>query len=191
MLNKSNYRYLLSDLSILKGVGKKTTNLLKKKGINNIFDLLWRLPKSFTDLSLSSKIKDLKIDENQTVTIIPNKYNFPRKRNLPNRVLCSDETGEIECVFFNSYEGYVKKILPLGKEITVSGKIGYFKNKYQITNPKYVSEDSSLIKQVHNKYSLTEGISEKIYNKIIKQIIDKLPKLEEWHSSIILNKFNK
>ena len=38
MLNKSNYRYLLSDLSILKGVGKKTTNLLKKKGINNIFD---------------------------------------------------------------------------------------------------------------------------------------------------------
>ena len=80
--------------------------------------------------------------------------------------------------------------LPLGKEITVSGKIGYFKNKYQITNPNYVSEDSSLIKQVHNKYSLTEGISEKIYNKIIKQIIDKLPNLEEWHSSKILNKFN-
>ena len=127
MLNKSNYRYLLSDLSILKGVGKKTANLLKKKGINNIFDLLWRLPKSFTDLSLSSKIKDLKIDENQTVTIIPNKYNFPRKRNLPNRVLCSDETGEIECVFFNSYEGYIRKILPLGKEITISGKIKFFR----------------------------------------------------------------
>ena len=31
MDNKSNYKYLLSDLSILKGVGNKTTNLLKKK----------------------------------------------------------------------------------------------------------------------------------------------------------------
>ncbi len=189
MNNKTNYEYLLSDLSSLKGVGTKTKNLLKKKKINNLFDLLWKLPKSYTDRSLSSKIKDLKIGEIQTVTIIPQKYNFPRIRKLPNRVLCSDETGEIDCIFFNSYEGYIKKILPLGKEITISGKIGHFRNKYQITNPKYVSEDSSLIKQTHNKYSLTEGISEKIYNKIINQIINDLPVFNEWHSKIILSKF--
>ena len=157
MDNKSNYEYLLSDLSSLKGVGIKTTNLLKKKKVNNIFDLLWRLPKSYTDRSLSSKIKDLRIGENQTITIKPQKYSFPRVRNLPNKVLCSDETGQIDCIFFNSYEGYVRKILPLGKEITVSGKIGYFRNKYQLTNPKYVSEDSSIIQQKHNNYSLTEG----------------------------------
>jgi len=190
MDNKSNYKYLLSDLTTLKGVGIKTTNLLKKKKINNIFDLLWKLPKSYTDRSLSTKIKDLRIGEEQTINIIPQKYSFPRVRNLPNRILCSDETGEIECIFFNSYEGYVRKILPLGKEITVSGKIGYFRNKYQLTNPKYLSEDSSLIKQKHNTYSLTEGISEKIYNKIINQIIEKLPILDEWHSKNILDKFD-
>ncbi len=189
MNNKTNYEYLLSDLSSLKGVGTKTKNLLKKKNINNLFDLLWKLPKSYTDRSLSSKIKDLKIGEIQTVTIIPQKYNFPRIRKLPNRVLCSDETGEIDCIFFNSYEGYIKKILPLGKEITVSGKIGHFRNKYQITNPKYVSEDSTLIRQTHNKYSLTEGISEKIYNKIINQIINNLPIFNEWHSKSIISKF--
>ena len=190
MDNKSNYKYLLSDLTLLKGVGVKTTNLLKKKKIYNIFDLLWKLPKSFTDRSLSSKIKDLKIGENQTITITVEKYSFPRVRNLPNRVLCSDETGNIDCIFFNSYEGYVRKVLPLGKEITISGKVGYFRNKYQLTNPKYISEDSSLIKQKYNKYSLTEGISEKLYNKIINQIIDKLPILNEWHTKKILNKFN-
>ena len=189
MTNKSNYEYLLSDLTKLKGVGTKTTALLKKKKINNIFDLLWKLPKSYTDRSHSVKIKDLKIGENQTITIIPQKYSFPRIRNLPNKVTCSDETGEIDCIFFNSYEGYVKKILPLGKEITVSGKIGFFRNKYQLTNPKYISEDSLLIKQKHNTYSLTEGISEKIYNKIINQIITNLPLLHEWHSENILNKF--
>ena len=190
MNNKSNYKYLLSDLSNLKGVGSKTSNLLKKKKINNIFDLLWKLPKSYTDRSLSSKIKDLRVGLNQTVTIIPQKYLFPRVRNLPNRVLCSDETGELDCVFFNSYEGYIKKILPIGKEITVSGKIGIFKNKYQITNPKYISEDSILIKQKHNTYSLTDGISEKVYNKIIKQIINNLPILDEWHSKNILSRFD-
>ena len=190
MDNKSNYKYLLSDLTALKGVGIKTTNLLKKKKINNIFDLLWKLPKSYTDRSLSSKIKDLRIGEVQTITIIPKKYSFPRVRNLPNRVLCCDETGEIDCIFFNSFEGYVRKILPIGKEITVSGKIGYFRNKYQLTNPKYLSEDSSLIKQKHNTYSLTDGITEKIYNKILNQIIENLPLLNEWHSKNILHKFD-
>ena len=191
MVNKNTSNYLLSDLTLLKGVGKKTSSLLKKKKINTIFDLLWRLPKSFIDRSQSSKIKDLKIGEIQTVTIVPNKYSFPRIRNLPNKVTCKDDTGDIDCIFFNGYEGYIKKILPLGKEITLSGKIGYFRNRYQITNPTYVSEDSSIIKTKHNKYSLTEGISEKIYNNIINQIIKNLPTLNEWHSNLILKRFNE
>ncbi len=190
MNNQSNYKYLLSDLSKLKGVGIKTANILKKKNINNIFDLLWKLPKSYIDRSSSSFISDLRIGENSTVTITPQKYIFPRVRNLPNRVLCSDKTGEMDCVFFNSYEGYIKKIMPIGKEVTISGKIGIFRNKYQLTNPKYISENSSLIKKKHNSYSLTEGISEKIYNKIIDQIINKLPILDEWHSNEVLKKFN-
>ena len=173
-MNYNTYNYLLSDLKKLKGVGSKTYNLLKKKKINNIFDLLWRLPKSYTDRSKSTKIKDLKIGEIQTITVTPYKYNFPRIRNLPNRIYCKDNTGDLDCVFFNSYEGYIKKILPLNKEVTISGKVGQFKNKYQITNPKYVSEDASFIKDKHNKYSLTEGISEKVYNKIINQILTNL-----------------
>ena len=85
-MTNNTYKYLLSDLKNLKGVGIKTSNLLKKKKINNIFDLLWKLPKSFTDRSHSTKIKDLKIGENQTITITPIKYQFPRVRNLPNKV---------------------------------------------------------------------------------------------------------
>ena len=98
-MNNNNHNYLLSDLSKLKGVGKKIENLLRKKGINNIFDLLWKLPKSYTDRSFTSKIKDLKISDTQTVSVTPYKYSFPRIRNLPNKVLCRDETGELS-VFF-------------------------------------------------------------------------------------------
>ena len=190
MKNKNNYEYLLADLTKLNGVGKKTMEILKKKKINNIFDLLWRLPKSYTDRTLISKICNLQIGLVQTIKIVPLKYQFPRIRNLPNRVNCKDETGKIDCIFFNSHEGYIRKILPLNEEVTISGKISNFKGKYQITNPTYVSQDSSLIETVGNKYSLTEGITERTYNKIINQILKNLPILEEWHDKEILKNFN-
>ena len=120
---KRNYEYLLSDLSLIKGVGAKTSNLLKKKKVNTIFDLLWKLPKSFTDRSLSSKIIDLKIDEIQTITIIPLKYSFPRVRNLPNRVLCKDDTGEIDCVFLTVMRVISKKYYLLEKRLPLVEKL--------------------------------------------------------------------
>ena len=150
---------------------------------------MWRLPKSFTDRSILSKINELQIGKIHTIKITPVKYNFPRIRNLPNRVLCEDETGKLDCIFFNSYEGYIRKILPLNKQVTISGKINFFKKKYQITNPTYVSTNESLIKGVHNKYSLTEGINEKKYNKILNQILNNLPIINEWHDEKILKKF--
>ena len=187
---KRNYEYLLSDLSLIKGVGTKTSNLLKKKKVNTIFDLLWKLPKSFTDRSLSSKIIDLKIDEIQTITIIPLKYSFPRVRNLPNRVNCLSSNEKIDCIFFNSYEGYIKKILPINNETIVYGKIGFYKGKYQITNPKLVSiNEDGVIKDLKN-YSLTEGLSITKYNKIIQEVLKNIPDLKEWHSKYLIQKFN-
>jgi len=186
----NNFDYLLKDLTKLKGVGKKTTEILKKKKINNLFDLLWRLPQSYTDRTKKSKINELQIGNVHTLTVLVKKYSFPRIRNLPNRVICEDSTGKIECVFFNSYEGYIKKILPINEEVTISGKISYFNKKYQITNPGYVSKDNSLIEKIHTKYSLTEGISQKVYNKIIDQILKNLPILNEWHDEKIIKKFD-
>jgi ATP-dependent DNA helicase RecG len=190
MKNINNYDYLLEDLTKLNGVGKKTMEILKKKKVNNIFDLLWRLPKSYTDRTLVNNICDLQIGAIQTIRIVPLKYQFPRVRNLPNRVNCLDETGKIDCIFFNSHEGYIRKILPLNEEVTISGKISNYKGRYQITNPTYISQDSSLIETVDNKYSLTEGITEKTYNKIINQILKNLPILAEWHDKEILKIFN-
>jgi len=190
MKNMNNYEYLLSDISKLNGVGKKTMEILKKKKVNNIFDLLWRLPKSSTDRSLTTNICDLKIAEIQTIKIIPTKYQFPRIRNLPNKVNCEDVTGKIDCIFFNSHEGYIRKILPLNEQVSISGKIGSYKGRYQITNPTYVSRDSSIVEAIHNTYSLTEGITEKNYNKIINQILKNLPFLTEWHDEQILKLFD-
>ena len=100
----NNYKYLLQNLNHLKGIGKKTSEILKKKKIINLFDLLFKLPQSYTDRTKKLKIKELQIGKISTINVIVKKYSFPRIRNLPNRVICEDETGSIDCIFFNSYE---------------------------------------------------------------------------------------
>ena len=118
------------------------------------------------------------------------KYNFPRIRNLPSRVFCEDSKGKIDIIFFNSREGYIRKILPLSALVIISGKINYFKKKYQITNPTYVVpiEKENYVNKVIPKYSLTEGLTEKIYRKLIEQVLKRITNLDEWHSKDILKK---
>ena len=178
----NNYEYLLSDISILKGVGRSLVTKFKRKNIYSIFDLILSAPLKYIDRSQETKIKDLHIGKVQTVTIYVEKYNFPRIRNLPNRVICSDETGKLECVFFNSYEGYIKKILPQNKKITISGKINFYRGKYQITNPTHINTDKNKIKKIQSSYSLTEGITDNMFNKIMNEAIKNIPKINEWLS---------
>ena len=186
----SNYEYLLSDINKINGVGIKTAKLFKKKNINTVFDLLWSLPRDFIDRGDLRKINELQVGKIQTISIKVLKYNFPRIRNLPNRVICEDDTGKLECIFFNSYEGYIRKILPLNSNIIISGKIGFYKNRYQITNPTHISDNINSIKKIDTKYSLTEGLNEKKYNKIINEVLGNIPQLNEWLSEDICNKFN-
>ena len=178
----SNYEYLLSDINSINGVGSKTSKLFKKKNINTIFDLIWSLPQSFIDRTNTIKIKDLQIGKIQTIRVHVIKYSFPRIKNLPKKVLCEDDTGKLDCVFFNSYDGYIKKILPINSEITISGKISYYKNRYQITNPTNLSSDENSIKKVSPVYSLTDGLTLKSYNNIIDKVLQNIPDLDEWLS---------
>ena len=184
------FKYLLSNINTIKGVGTKTTNLLKKKNINTIIDLLLSPPINIVDRTNLTKINQLHIGKIQTFIVNVKKYNFPRIKNLPKRVICEDDTGKIECVFFNSYEGYIKKILPINAKVTISGKINIYKGNYQVTNPTYISSSTNKIRNIFSSYSLTDGLGQKKYQEIIKSVLEKTPDLEEWHSEDISKKFN-
>ena len=192
MSHSKSYEFLLKDISTLKRVGQKTKKLLKKKKIENLFDVLWHLPQAFVDRSNLININKLEVGKICTIKVIVKKYNIPRIRNLPNTVKCEDSTGKIDIVFFNSREGYIRKILPLKEWVIISGKVNFYNKKYQITNPAYVVslEKEDFVKKVIPRYSLTEGITEKIYRNIIDQVLKKLPTLEEWHNSNILKIFD-
>ena len=184
----NNYEYLLSDISILKGVGKSLQARFKRQNINTIFNLILSIPSRYIDRSNESKIKDLHIGKIQTITVNVEKYNFPRLRNLPNKVICSDDTGKLDCIFFNSYEGYIKKILPINKQVTISGRINFFRGRYQITNPTHINSDKNKIKKIYTNYSLTEGISDNVFNKIMTEALNNIPIINEWLSPNILKK---
>ena len=103
----NDYDFLVSDISSIKGIGTKTTKLFKKKNINTVFDLLWSLPRDYTDRTQISKINELQLGKVQTLVVNVEKYSFPRIRNLPFRVTCEDNFGKIDIVFFNVRENYI------------------------------------------------------------------------------------
>ncbi len=174
--------FIFKDVNKLKGVGNQLSKYLKNKGIEKIKDILLNLPYSETDRSKLVKLNNLEIGKIQSIKVKVKKLNFPRIKNLPNKILCEDETGKIDIVYFNSREGYLRKIFPIDTWVIISGKINFYKNTYQITNPDYVTslENQDYVVKNIPKYNLTKGINEKKYRLISEQITKNLPKIDDW-----------
>ena len=191
-MNLLKKNIIFSDVKKLKGVGKQLSKYLKNKKIEKVKDILLNLPYSETDRSKIISLNKLEIGKIQTIRVIVKKLNFPRIRNLPNKIICEDESGKIEIVYFNSREGYLRKLFPINKWVVISGKISSFNKKYQITNPYYVTSlnKEEYVKQIIPKYSLTKGINEKKYRLISDQVIKNLPNVQEWYESHFLKKNN-
>ena len=183
---------IFSDVDNLKGIGKKLSKYLKNKRIEKVKDILLNLPYSETDRSKIVDLDKLEVGKIQTIRVKVKKLNFPRIRNLPNKILCEDKSSNIEIVYFNSREGYLRKLFRVNEWVVISGKISFFNKKYQITNPDYVTslEKEEYVKQIIPKYSLTKGINEKKYRIISEQVINNLPDINEWYESHFLKKNN-
>ena len=174
--------FIFSEINSLKGVGPKLSLYLKKKKIEKIKDIILNLPYSEIDRSKIYKLNQLEVGKIQTIKVLVKKLNFPRVRNLPNKINCIDETGGIDIIYFNSREGYLRKLFPLNEYVIVSGKINYFNKKYQVTNPDYVTqlEKQDYVTKTIPKYGLTKGINEKKYRSISEQVINNLPIIDDW-----------
>ena len=93
-MNINKNSFLFKDISSLDGVGPKLKKYLENKKIEKVKDLLWDLPYSFTDRSQITDLSKLEIGKISTVKVTVIKYNFPRIRNLPNKVICGDEKNK-------------------------------------------------------------------------------------------------
>ena len=187
-----NFTDLFSSINKIKGVGPVISKKLSEKGIDNKIDLFLNLPTGAIDRSFCPKLDQLEVGKISSIFVRPTKYYFPRFRNLPNKVICKDEFGSIDIIFFNSRENYIKQILPLDQEVIISGKVGFYKNKFQITNPDYVQsiDKGKDITKIMAKYPSIAGISPKTLQKIYQEEIDILKQLREWHRVDFLKEMN-
>ena len=184
--------FFFSNVNKLNGVGPQLSKYLKKRKIEQIKDIIFNLPYSETDRSKLYKLNELEVGKIQSIKVVVKKLNFPRIRNLPNKIICTDETGTIDIVYFNSREGYLRKLFPINEWVIISGKINYFNKKYQITNPDYVTSIDKQEYVVKNipKYNLTKGINEKKYRLISEQVINDLPIINDWLDKDFIRKNN-
>ena len=188
---KSQFLYqLFQPLDTLKGIGPKLKSRLKYLVGNYVIDLLWHLPNGFIDRSYTPNINNAEIGRVATIKCIVKKHTPSYRRNIPYKVDCYDQSGEITLVWFNSRKDYLEELLPLEKEILVSGLVDEYKNNKQITHPDHIVHSDNLenLPKVEATYSLTQGLTNRVVRTNIQKLITNFPKINEWHDAKLLKK---
>ncbi len=177
---------LFRPLTSLPGIGPRNGALLEKlvRG-PKVMDVLWHFPIDYIDRRFSPLVKDAPNDQIATLAVRVKKHVPNARRNLPYRVHCVDETGQITLVFFHAKKDWLLKQLPEGHHVIVSGKVEYFQGQPQMVHPDTIGkpEERSAIETVEPIYPLTQGLTNKTVRKAIQAALGYIPQLEEWQEA--------
>lgn len=158
---------------------------LEKLNIHTVEDLLLHAPFRYEDSSQISKISSLNPGEPANIKgQVVNVANIKTKRGLAMQILSvEDETGKINCVFFN--QRFLLRIIRVGNFVSIWGKVDNFKNKktmlvkdYEVID--YIDSDTFHTGRLVPIYPQTFGLSSKWIRNRIKDIIGKTKKFDEY-----------
>jgi ATP-dependent DNA helicase RecG len=113
-----------TEVRMIKGVGPQRAELLAKRGIYTLDDLLNYLPFRYEDRLHFSKIKD--VQPNNVYTIRARVMSGQAVRGMYGRnaiyhLLVQDDSGSLPCKFFHG--GYLEGRLTPGQEVILHGKV--------------------------------------------------------------------
>jgi len=182
---------LFADLTDLQGIGPRLQKLLKRllapharQGDAKIVDLLFHFPVSLVDRRARPKIAEAVPGQIATIRVEVAEHRPPPRgqRRVPYRVVCTDETGSLELVFFHANAAYLEKQLPAGQMRIVSGRLEEFSGRLQMPHPDHILSESDLdtLPLLEPVYPLTAGLSGKVAQKAAAQAVARLPDLPEW-----------
>lgn len=181
---------LFRSVSSLKGAGPHLLALLRRffgtpDGQDPIaLDLLMHMPSAVIDRRRKGTIANAQIGDTLTLLLHINRHQPPPRgrASMPFRVFAEDESGDIQLVFFRAKGDWVGKSLPVGEDRYVSGTIGFFNGEKQIAHPDYIVAPDKLdtLPLIEPVYPLTQGLSAKALQKLVRQVVDRLPALPEW-----------
>jgi ATP-dependent DNA helicase RecG len=169
-------------------VGPQRGDLLKKElQIFTVGDLLFHFPYRYIDRSKIYKIKDIQNDEAyiQVKGIIRNIQEVGQQRGKRLTAILSDDTGNIELVWFQGVQ-WVKKALKPNGEYLVFCKPSYFKERLNLVHPELEllgEEKQEVFKGLQPMYPATEklkskGLDSKGILKLQRVVFSELPASE-------------
>jgi ATP-dependent DNA helicase RecG len=190
-MNDLKLSYLFTPLSAIPGIGPKKCEDYKRLGCSNVRDLIFHFPINFVDRSAMPSLKHVAngqiITQKLTVDLHIPPPTFKGRR--PYRVVCHNDTGKIELVYFNAYRQYLQRSLPTGAEIIVSGKVEYQHGNLQMVHPDFAvpANQSAKIPKVESVYPLTFKLTNRMVSSTIQHIVDGIPNVEEWYPRHLLH----
>src|SRR5215470_8815457 len=140
---------LESDVRMLKGVGPQRAELLAKRGIYTLEDLLAYLPFRYEDRIRFSQIKDVRPGSVYTLRVrvaSGSAVRGMRRGDAIYHLLVKDETGlSLACKFFHG--GYLEGRLTSGQAMVLHGKVEVDRlrpARMQMVNPQFelLSDDA-------------------------------------------------
>src|SRR5262249_11795650 len=122
----------------LKGVGPSRASDLRRLGIENVNDLLTHFPRTYYDRRQLAPIASLVPGVEATfvgrVLSVTQRNPF-RRRSAMVVAAVQDASGIVQVVWFN--QPYLGKSLKAGRELIISGRLGFYRGQRQVVNPEF------------------------------------------------------
>ena len=179
---------LFAELSTLAGVGEKSAKAFAGLKITKPRDLIFTLPHAVVDRRVVHSVQGLPAPQTLSVRVRVVKHMPARGRGKPYRIIVEDAQTTIELIFFHSRGDFLERILPMGEERLISGKLEVFDHRAQMVHPEYIlkPEEQEELPQFEPVYPLTAGVSGKLMAKAVRAAIGKLPEMPEWIEPSVL-----
>lgn len=174
-----------SDVTSLKGVGRKTAEALTRAMGPRIRDLVLTPPTGLIDRTYRPTIAGARDGDIATFRVTVGKHMAPNARNRPYRVRVFDDTGDMTLTWFKAYPQSMEKMMPEGSTRLISGKCEVFNAELQMTHPDYVLplNKAEELPELETLYPLTAGLGQKTARKAVNAALDKAlsePELGNW-----------
>lgn len=181
------------DIQFLKGVGEKRAEMLRKKGIKTVSDMLYFFPRAHEDRTEIKEIADTEAGETVCISITvfsPVRDTRIRKNMMISSMTVYDASGSISVIWYNNK--YVKEQFHTDDKYILYGKINIGRgHKKEIVNPIFEkAENQRFTGKIVPLYPLTGGLTQKIIQSAMENAIKTSGRLDEYISEDIRSKYN-
>ncbi len=173
---------LFAEVTVLKGIGAALAKPLDRLGLSRVVDLAFHLPTGWIDRVARDELDMADAGRTIAITLTAVAHRSSNGRG-PSRVQATDAKGNyVSLLYFGGHPGWAKKLLPVGEQRRVSGRLEMYGQELQIVHPDYVLPLDEAPQGAEREaiYPLSEGLTSRRMGQLVAQALERAPTLPEW-----------